>query len=276
MSAHERPAWPAIALCASLALSLVSPTNANAGSCLSAPNGSAPQGSHWFYRIEHPSLRKCWRLVQTEPKDRTAAAQATPAPKDDAVVPPTPAVTQPVERPAEPQAVAPAPVIRTLVTRNVSNSENDATPAPPPPDPAANAAPNTEVRSAPAPVEQVVSKEPAQAAIVEPPALAPTTGSVASPSGGPTLRTLLGALAILGIFASAMFFVLQMRQRQSDVLNTAWDASEPPFVAAPEARYAPDAPSFAPLPPIGPISRDKDNIEQMLRRFAQNLKRSNA
>lgn len=175
--------------------------------------------------------------------------------------------------------MAPAPVIKTLVTRNVSNSENNAAPAPLLSDPPANTVPRNEVPSAPAPVEQIVSKEPARAAIVEPlvpaPATVPAHTSVAAPSAGPTLRTLLGALALLGIFASAIFFVLQMRQRRSDVLNTAWDAGAPPFVAAPEAPHAPDAPSFAPLPPLGPLIRE-DNIEQVLRRFAQNLKHSNA
>ena len=33
-----------------------------AGDCLTGPKGQTPQGSHWHYRIEHPSNRHCWYL----------------------------------------------------------------------------------------------------------------------------------------------------------------------------------------------------------------------
>lgn len=33
-----------------------------ASDCLSGPKGQTPQGSHWHYRIEHPSNRHCWYL----------------------------------------------------------------------------------------------------------------------------------------------------------------------------------------------------------------------
>jgi hypothetical protein len=33
-----------------------------ADSCLSGPKDQAPQGSHWYFRIEHPSNRHCWYL----------------------------------------------------------------------------------------------------------------------------------------------------------------------------------------------------------------------
>src|SRR5258708_25635861 len=31
-----------------------------ADTCLSGPNGTAPKGSHWYYRIDHASKRNCW------------------------------------------------------------------------------------------------------------------------------------------------------------------------------------------------------------------------
>ena len=49
-----------------------------ADNCLTAPNSPAPQGSHWYYRIERPSLRKCWRLVQKDRKEQNAAGQTAP------------------------------------------------------------------------------------------------------------------------------------------------------------------------------------------------------
>lgn len=30
--------------------------------CLSKPNSPAPQGQHWYYRIDHANGRQCWRL----------------------------------------------------------------------------------------------------------------------------------------------------------------------------------------------------------------------
>src|SRR6202000_2704204 len=33
-----------------------------ADECLTAPKGETPGGSHWYYRIEHPSNRHCWYL----------------------------------------------------------------------------------------------------------------------------------------------------------------------------------------------------------------------
>ena len=34
----------------------------NVGNCLSAPPSSAPQNSHWYYRTNRTTQRKCWHL----------------------------------------------------------------------------------------------------------------------------------------------------------------------------------------------------------------------
>ena len=47
---------------------------AAADNCLASPKDQAPQGSHWYYRIEHPSNRHCWYLRG----ERDAAAQVAP------------------------------------------------------------------------------------------------------------------------------------------------------------------------------------------------------
>jgi len=33
-----------------------------ADACLSAPNGGAPKGQHWYYHLDHANSRKCWYL----------------------------------------------------------------------------------------------------------------------------------------------------------------------------------------------------------------------
>jgi len=62
-----------------------------ADNCLSAPDGDAPQGGHWYYHIEHSTKRHCWhlreegeRLSQAPPQNilppaKPPAPQAEPA-----------------------------------------------------------------------------------------------------------------------------------------------------------------------------------------------------
>jgi hypothetical protein len=48
---------------------------AAADNCIASPNkNQAPQGSHWYFRIEHPSNRHCWYLRE----QHDAAAQVAP------------------------------------------------------------------------------------------------------------------------------------------------------------------------------------------------------
>src|SRR6185503_19619919 len=58
---------------------------APAGTCLAAPKGTAPQGSHWYYRLERPSMRKCWYLAEKGRTiaQRTAAQTVAPQPEAD-------------------------------------------------------------------------------------------------------------------------------------------------------------------------------------------------
>jgi hypothetical protein len=53
-----------VSLLAGVPLATASPAAAQAvDNCLASPKDqAAPQGSHWYYRIEHPSNRHCWYL----------------------------------------------------------------------------------------------------------------------------------------------------------------------------------------------------------------------
>jgi hypothetical protein len=54
---------------------------ASANECLAAPKGAAPQGSHWYYRLEKGTKRKCWYLADQAAKARkVAAVSSAPAP----------------------------------------------------------------------------------------------------------------------------------------------------------------------------------------------------
>ena len=52
-------------------------TTARAGDCLAAPNSPAPPGSHWYYRLDWVTQRKCWYVRTLNQSDQQAAAQAT-------------------------------------------------------------------------------------------------------------------------------------------------------------------------------------------------------
>jgi hypothetical protein len=47
--------------------------------CLSGPKDQAPQGSHWYYRIEHATQRHCWYL--RDEHEKLAQAVSPNAPK---------------------------------------------------------------------------------------------------------------------------------------------------------------------------------------------------
>ncbi len=269
MSVQTASALPAIGiLAASLSLSILAPQSAGAAdSCLTAPKGPAPEGSHWYYRIERPSLRKCWRLVQQGQGEKTAVARKAPQPElDEATEAPAPVASVPATRTPVPETKpAIAPVIQNLMTRNVSNTDEAVQPLLAPA-PSVSAAPRAENPSAPAATEQV-SDQPAPAAIVDQPVLsAHRRANVADDEGRPTLRLLLGAIAFFGLLACAVFIVLETMRRRNDILNIV--PSSAPIGALPETLPAADAPTFAPLPPMAAMPR-QDDVEDALRRFRQ-------
>jgi hypothetical protein len=275
MSVRVKPSLPAVAFfAAAISLPTLAPNGAHAAdTCLTAPKGPAPQGSHWYYRVERPSQRKCWRLVEKDRKDKaTAARTAQPAPDDETQATPPP--TKPAERPAETEAkpaptpVMPTPVIKTLVTRNVSNT-NDTAPLPPS-EQSANTVPGADT---PAPVPQAATSAQPPAALDQPfrqPVAASASTDASSPDGAPTWGQLFGAIALLGFLTSAAFLIMHMVRRRMDVMNTVGDAD----AASDETPATTPAsePTFAPLPPMALAARE-DDVDQALRRFARNVKR---
>ena len=60
-----------------------SPTRA-ANECLAAPDSLAPAGSHWYYRLERPTQRKCWYLGPEGREVHAESSKARPAAKSSA------------------------------------------------------------------------------------------------------------------------------------------------------------------------------------------------
>src|SRR4051812_29371862 len=72
-----------IAPLAGIAL-FVSTDRAAADNCLAAPKGAAPQGSHWYYRLDRAAKRNCWYVraqTATPNASRNSSIARAPAPE---------------------------------------------------------------------------------------------------------------------------------------------------------------------------------------------------
>jgi hypothetical protein len=73
---------------------------ASADDCLAVPNFPAPQGSHWYYRLDWATQRKCWYVRALGPSGQQAAgpaalARVTRSQSMPATSEPTPAAETP-------------------------------------------------------------------------------------------------------------------------------------------------------------------------------------
>jgi hypothetical protein len=92
----------------------------NADECLARPKGAPPRGSHWFYRQDRSTGKRCWflgpesmRVRRSEPAPRRAAAEPPPPPPRERPLP------RPVDAspPETPPAVASTPNAAVAATQ---------------------------------------------------------------------------------------------------------------------------------------------------------------
>ncbi|PJG52835.1 hypothetical protein CVM73_23525 [Bradyrhizobium forestalis] len=234
--------------------------------CLAAPKDAAPQGQHWYYRLDRTTKRKCWYLRAAGDKDSAKTAQATsdtptadvPAPQQHPVqdaraeylTPRSGAAPNTPNAPA--QAAAATPVQQAADQAADGNAQQPAAAAPwpdvstasappaPPPAPTAVAAaaqPSTKPSKSPSPV-----------------ALATADNSTTDKPTG-SLQTLMlvigGALALAGILASLIYRFAGARVRlQSADRHGHWgdweaqnqDGSRAPWLASKPADVRPPRP----------------------------------
>jgi hypothetical protein len=281
MSIQARSILPSTiaALAASLSLFAFPPLHraANAAeTCLAGPKGAAPPGSHWYYRLERDSQRKCWHLVQKDQKGQRAAAPAEPQgdadEEADAAAAP-PAATPPAAQKSLGRVTEPAPkAAQALVTKDASDT-TEATAPVPWPDPPAAMMQRVDAPSPPAPAEQPQNDSPAPAVVAQQPvqqpvAAAGSTATVPVAAGTSALQFVFVAIALLGLLACAMFYIASARRRRTDVLNKAQHLNALPV----EVPAAADPPTFQPLPPMDLMPR-RDDVEEAMQRFADRWKR---
>ena len=202
--------------------------------CLSGPKGAPPAGGHWYYRVDRATKRACWYLGDAKEKLARAAPETSP-PAANSASPPDSANTQ--SSIANARAELPLPQARVEPDTSVFNGqrapaitgainpENDqrasagdtgargsvvasrwpelagiSTPASPGPS-TDNSAP-TLSEAAPTPSEAAPP-----AAVAALPLAAADASSTEKPAGSVQmlLIAILGALALAGLLASAIF-----------------------------------------------------------------------
>lgn len=223
-----------------------------ADDCLASPKKTAPDGQHWYYRVERGTKRQCWYLraegvktVQSAQTTQSAATNGT-SQKPDAPAPravqdaraewPTPQGTTSQDTTASiaaPKTIASQP--NPSQSASADNTDQPAVSARwpdasaatvPNPQPAAPTTKVADARPAPKPATPTSAAAPATLVAAEIPADKPT-GS---------LQTLLlvigGALALAGILGSAVYRFSGSRVRVQPHDGTRrrinWDNWEPP------------------------------------------------
>lgn len=192
-------------------------STANAASdCLASPKGVAPQGQHWFYRLERATKRQCWYLRAEGTKEGANATQSAQATADAPnAVPARPQSVQnahaeyfapQTSAAASTQALAAASTQQAPGTADANSAQPavatrwpDAAPASPAPQPspatavapaAASAQPSAQPAASPAPVTLAAADAPAD-----------------KPTGSLQMLLLVsgGALALAGLLASVIY-----------------------------------------------------------------------
>jgi hypothetical protein len=113
----------ALVVIAALSAQAIRTTHA-ADECLAKPNGPAPQGQHWYYRIDHANNnRQCWRLG---PEGLPVQKAAPPAEGDAAFEPDA------QQQARSPRAViaAPARAVSDAASASAANSTATVSPVP--------------------------------------------------------------------------------------------------------------------------------------------------
>lgn len=270
-----------------------------ADSCLSAPKGATPPGSHWYYRLDRVTKRQCWYLREegdaTDDKFARAAPPASapasastaeePAPLQRSInrksVSDARAEWQPRVEAAPPARVertaatiAPAPVVsdrprvavpNVLAPAPLSSMRwNDAAPTRASVNPT-----DVQLAAATAPATQLQQAEEVQQPAIN--QFAPAATADAAPAK-PTaslqklLIVMAAALALAGLTVSAIVRIGRMRARRAmrRKRRAMWDSAKTANKAAKTRRRAPQQPPQPQAQPQ-PMFRDEDAV---LRRAA--------
>ncbi|QAU39181.1 hypothetical protein [Bradyrhizobium guangdongense] len=227
---QNAPTAPSTANTTAAATSAASTTNA-ASDCLASPKGVAPQGQHWFYRVERATKRQCWYLRAEGSKATQNAQAAADTPNANPAAPSSVqnARAEYVAPQTTPAASAPAPATtspqQAFGPTTDANAPQPAVAAPWPDAAPATASPAPQ--SAPASTPATTSQPSAQPAAAPAPVTLAAADSAADKSTGSLQMLLLvigGALALAGLLASLIYRFAGGRVRvQTSDRRVNWD-----------------------------------------------------
>jgi hypothetical protein len=181
--------------------------------CLSGPKGTAPKGSHWYYRIDHATKRNCW-YVRAE-GEQTAASQNPPlgqaSPQTEAPLQPSVANARAQAGPTDLGQSNGGGAARAPPAPVNNNQSSDAPPADSGQSPVASrwldqAGAEPVTGSTPKPDDSGASvNSPVPSATVAP--LSAADARSVSPAGpvSTLFLVIVGALAVAAIFAGIIF-----------------------------------------------------------------------
>ena len=204
-------------------------STANAASdCLASPKNTAPDGQHWYYRLERATKRQCWYLRAEGGKTATTTQTANAAAQPDS---PAPHSVQDAraeyiapQSGAAQNATAPQPAS----TNADSNAQQPAVAARWPDASMAAAAPAPQPAAAPAPSDAQPSAKPA---LSPAPVTLAAADAPADKSTGSLQMLLLvigGALTLAGLLASIIYRFAGARVRiPAGDRRVNWDHREP-------------------------------------------------
>jgi len=277
-------------------LMLQSTLSADAEDCIAKPNAPAPQGEHWYYRIDHANNRQCWRLGPEGLRVQKSAPQIekeiAPA---AAVQPPEPARARRPETTGSSVAAAaraeaapepnPASAVSSLPfldTPRMPDLPPSVQPAPQP-EPVKRTQTASALDTVPAEDNSAssnVSDAPAASSVAEPPRQA-----ASRPSAPPaptdmeidhTFAFLMIVFAVLAV-AGPMLHYAERRRRREETANyqsPRWAGVVTPNTPTPRVRvpFQPNLAADRRPPPIPPTPADQtERLAQALQQLVDRL-----
>lgn len=293
MSKRLTLAMPVILAASVVAISFSASTGDAADECLSAPKGTAPQGSHWYYRVDRSTGRHCWylgaegqkvRSVSERTSEQTRKRVAQHSQRTETTAP------EPAVRSSAPPAVAETKTVASFFSQYWASLFSGAEPP--------RIAPTEEPKLAPAPdasrpapssassnfaqeqdqtdaqdemplVWPVLTPAETAAAMAPAPQSVPKSVPVPASTLGSQhmVAILVGALALAGILMALVYRLGSIRfgRRQQQRQSPRWDITAqtvPPLpltYAEPAARAS--TPLRRPVLPRRPAELDRDGRE---------------
>ncbi|MEA2893164.1 MAG: hypothetical protein QOI05_3957 [Bradyrhizobium sp.] len=247
-----------------------------ADTCLSGPKGTAPKGSHWYYRIDHATKRNCW-YVRAE-GEKPVASQNSPlsqtSPQAETPLQPSVADARAEANPADigqPNAGAAEPAPPAAANNGQGAPAADSGQSPVSSRWLDRADADTITGATPKPDDSGASLNPtAPVAAVQ---LAAANARPAAPSVSTLFLVIVGALALAALFAGVIYrFGSARRDDRQDFdrdQRAPWDAVD---VGA--TVRSPPLATETPTPQTGP-ARERheaaipDEIVQLLSRLSK-------